>query len=54
MDNFLWKVCIVSVADRTELAQNILPAIVLPVVIVSFSTQDLTNPKSGITFIVRW
>ena len=54
MDNFLWKVCIVPDADKTDLAQKIIPAIVLPVVRVSFSTQNLTNPKSAIAFIVRW
>jgi hypothetical protein len=54
MDIFLWKVCIVPDADRTDLAQKIVPAIVLPVVHVSFSTQNLTNPKSGIASIVRW
>jgi len=54
MGNFLWKVCIVPDADRTDLAQKIVPAIVLPFVHVSFSTQNLTDPKSGIAFIVRW
>ena len=53
MENFLWKICIVPDADRTHLAQKIVPAIVLPVR-VSFSSQNLTNPKSGIAFIVRW
>jgi hypothetical protein len=54
MDNFLWKICIVPDADRTDLAQKIVPAIVLPVVSVSFSTQNLRHPKSGIAFIVTW
>jgi hypothetical protein len=54
MDNFFWKVCIVPDADRTDLGQKIVPAIVLPVVHVSFSTQNLTNPKSEIASIVRW
>jgi hypothetical protein len=54
MDNFLWKVCIVCDADRTDDAQKTVPAIVLQVVQVSFSTQNLINPKSGIAFIIRW
>jgi hypothetical protein len=54
MDNFLWKVCIVPDADRTDLAQKIVPTIVLLFVHVSFSTQNLTNPKSGIALIVKW
>jgi hypothetical protein len=54
MDSCLQKVCIVLDADRTDLAQKIVPAVVLPVVHISFSTHNLTNPKSGIAFIVRW
>jgi len=50
----LSKVSIVTDADRTDLAQKIVSAIVLPVVHVSFSTHNLTNPISGIAFIVRW